>query len=155
MRVKTKILDISLLFTYFVTIIFFTNIWFSIALYFLSIKLIIRGFALMQDSSLFFGVLLLCFSMVGVANYYWKLKTLSLLILYISSFCFASLSVFLIFRQNIHLKVVAIFLLEVLLLVVLNCSLINSFWFWILQSLMLFFVILSLIKRAKYNTRSA
>lgn len=156
MKIKVVIFHISLLAMYFILLFGFElqNIWFSLALYVLSIKLLVRSFVLRQDSSLFFGIMLLWLSVCGAVRMFFEPEVLLMVILYISSICFASLSVFLIFRQNIHLKVVAIFSIEVILLGVLKYSLLNGLWFWIVQSAYIIFILLSIIKRAKYNTRS-
>ena len=151
MKIKVVIFHISLLAMYFILLFGFElqNIWFSLALYVLSIKILVRSFALRQDSSLFFGIMLLWLSVCGAVRMFFEPEVLLMVILYISSICFASLSVFLIFRQNIHLKVVAIFSIEVILLGVLKYSFFNTSFCHIIHSASFLNVTSSLVAPSK------
>ena len=156
MRIIIRLANFVLIVIYLALICFFNlaHIWFSLALYFLSIRMFIKSFALKQDSSLFLGAILFYLSILGAIKQFFALGFGDIYIAYVFVIGFASLCVYLFFRQNIHLKVVAISILEVILLSIFKLSLLQQSEFIVLQSLFALFVVANLITRGYYNSRS-
>ena len=156
MRIITNLVNLILLLSYIVLVTFFKlgNVWFSLAIYFLSIRLFIKSFALKQDSSLFLGAILFYLSIVGAIKQFYAISFSDIYIVYFFAIGFASLSVYLFFRQNIFLKVVAISILEVILLGVFKLSLLPTSEFVVLQILFVLYVFANWLTRGYYNSRS-
>ena len=156
MRIITNLVNLILLLSYIVLVTFFKlgNVWFSLAIYFLSIRLFIKSFALKQDSSLFLGAILFYLSIVGAIKQFYAISFSDIYIVYFFAIGFASLSVYLFFRQNIFLKVVAISILEVILLSIFKLSLLQLGEFIVLQCLFVLFVVASWLKSGQHNSRS-
>ena len=156
MRIIIRLANFVLFVVYLVLICFFNlvNLWFSLALYFLSIRLLIKSFALKQDSSLFLGAILFYLSILGAIKQFFALSFSDIYIAYVFVIGFASMCVYLFFRQNIHLKVVAISILEVILLSIFKLSLLPKYEFIFLQCLFVLFVIANCLAKGYYNSRS-
>lgn len=156
MRIITSLVNIILLVSYTLLVFVFklNNVWFSLALYFLSIRLFIKSIALKQDSSLFLGAILFYLSIVGAIKQFYAISFSDIYIAYFFAIGFASLCVYLFFRQNIHLKVVAISILEVILLGVFKLSLLPTSEFIVLQCLFILFIIANWLTMGYYKSRS-
>ena len=155
-NILIKISRYILLSTYIVCILFtkLYNVWFSLALIFVSIPTLIKSAYYNLDSKLWFGVF---FILSGILGIYLQSKNLDIqnfYYLYILLFGVSSLLVFSIFRQNIHLKVFVFSFFEVLLLVIQRLKLLTSFEFWLVQVVIILYIIIDLTKRAEINIGS-
>lgn len=156
MRIITSLVNIILLISYALLVFVFKldNFWFCLALYFLSIRLFIKSIALKQDSSLFLGAILFYLSIIGAIKQFYAMSFSDIYIAYFFVIGFASLCVYLFFRQNIHLKVVAISILEVILLSVFKLSLLPTSEFVVLQCLYILFVVANWLTMGYHKSRS-
>lgn len=155
-NILLKIIDVLLIGLY-VTLIFFPafqKIWFSTALVFVAISLLLRSAFFVQDSKLWLGSFFMLCGVFGVYKTFYGINLSIIYPIYILIFGLASFIVFVIFRQNIHLKVFVICSLEVLLLGVYKFAYVSLWEFIFLQVALLLFVSLNMAKRANINTRS-
>lgn len=157
MKTITKII-LSCLYIalYFIVIFVFelTDNWFSISLIFIGLYQLYLAIKYKRDSSTWFGSLLLYYGVFGIVMpVYYSVYNLTTA-LYIFGISFASAITYLFFRQNIHAKVVAIFTIQMLLLVVFECNYLMLTEFILLQILYTAYVVSNLIQRIKINTRS-
>lgn len=127
--------------------------WFSIALMMIAIPELYKSIIFKRDSSLYLGSLLGFYGVCFFAKHFTSFNIYSVIIV-IAGIGFASFMVFLFFRQNIHLKVVAINFFEMLLLIIYNMGFINTVWFIIIQSVFAFYILLNLVIRSYINIRS-
>lgn len=95
---------------------FFVANTFFFCLIFLGVLCMFRCIYLKLDSNLYVGSVLLFVGCVGVVQNSGFIDISFYTSLYVFSFCFASLMVFVFFRQNIHLKLFAIVFTLVLIL---------------------------------------
>ncbi len=155
-NILLKIVDVCLL-GFYVFLMFtpaFQKIWFSTALVFVAVMLLLRSAFFVQDSKLWLGSFLMICGVFGVYQQFYGINMSIIYPIYIFIFGLASLIVFAIFRQNIHLKVFVICSLEVLLLGIYKFAYVNLWEFVFLQVALLLFVLSNLAKRANINTRS-
>ncbi len=155
----TIFLKIFKFFLFILYILCLTNstlkeIWFSLALLFLSFPTLIKSAFFVQDSKLWIGSFLLFTSIFNMYKHFYGLEFKLIYPIYILIFGISSFLVFAIFRQNIHLKVFVICVFEVILLSIYKFAYINLFEFVFVQICFLFFVLANLLIRAKINTRS-
>ena len=106
------------------------NIWFSLFLVFISILLLAKAFVFMHDSKLWLGIFLLYTGCFNIIKYLANFKFGDIYWVYILTFGVASLHVFVVFRQKIHLKVFVFSAIQVLLLGILKFAYIDEFEFW-------------------------
>ena len=132
----------------------FQKIWFSTALVLVAIILLLASAFFVQDSKLWLGSLLMLSGGFGVYKQFYGFNLFNVYPVYIFIFGLASLIVFVIFRQNIHLKVFVICSVEVLLLGIYKFAYVNLWEFIFLQVALVLFVLTNMAKRANINTRS-
>ncbi len=151
-----KLTNIILLALYLLLLVFakLQNIWFSLALIFLSVPCFLRSYFFKIDSRLYVGVLLLLCGIFGVLVNYYNLNLNVYYPTYIMIVGLASFFVFAFFRQKFHLKVFVICLLEVLLLVVYKLLYISLQEFLLIELSLAIFIIANISKRIFINTRS-
>ena len=132
---------------FFVVYLFFlllpnmTNIWFSLLLVFISILILFKAVCFVNDSKLWLGTFLLCVACFDILKVLFQLDFNDVYMIYIFIFGFASLQVFVFFRQNIHLKVFVFCTLEVLLLGISKFAYVTEFEFWYMQIMFLIYII--------------
>lgn len=151
-----KIVDVILIGLY-VALMFmpaFQKIWFSTALVLVAIILLLASAFFVQDSKLWLGSLLMLSGVFGVYKQFYGFNLFNVYPVYIFIFGLASLIVFVIFRQNIHLKVFVICSVEVVLLGIYKFAYVNLWEFIFLQVALVLFVLTNMAKRANINTRS-
>lgn len=130
------------------------NIWFSLALVFLSVPSLISAISQKLDSKLHqFSLLFLC-GTFGILQNYNNIPIKDFYFIYIFIFGLASFSIFVFFRQKFHLKVFVICLFEVLLLIVYKMHYVTILEFVLLEIAFLLLVTQNLAKRIYINTRS-
>lgn len=95
----------------------FSDVWFSLALVFLSLPVFVRSIYFKSDSSLWVSSLLIWCGISGIFKNAFLIDMSLFYPAYIFSLSFASFVVFLFFRQKIHLKLFALILFEVIILV--------------------------------------
>lgn len=151
-----KILNFILFIIYCVglSLFNFKTIWFSFFITLLSIPILIKSAYFVQDSKLWLGTFLLFSGILGFYKTFYNLPLKLIYPMYILIFGLSSFIVFAIFRQNIHLKVFVICLLEVILLGIYKFAYVNLMEFLFIQIALIIFVVTSLLIRAKINTRS-
>ena len=91
----------------------FFRISFAISLILIGLLLITRSITLKLDSSMFIGVLLLCFGALNMINYFGQgkwLTTLQIVPYYLFAFALASLATGLYFKEKLQLKLFILFL---------------------------------------------
>lgn len=130
------------------------DVWFSVWLILVSFPLLVRSACFVQDSKLWLGSFLLFCGIFNLYCNFYDLPLKTVYPVYIFIFGLASLLVFAIFRQNIHLKVFGICFFEVVLLGIYKFAYITLIEFLFIQIAFLLFVIFKLLVRAKINTRS-
>lgn len=151
-----KTVNCILLISYIIILISFNlyNIWFSMALIFISIPTLIECAFFKLDSKLWFGSFLMFCGVFGVIKTILGLSFSFVYPMYILIVGLSSFLVFAIFRQNIHLKVFVISFFEVLLLGIYKFAYVTLIEFWLLQIAFLLFISSRLLIRAKINTGS-
>ncbi len=132
----------------------FQKIWFSTALVLVAVMLLLTSAFFVQDSKLWLGSFFMLAGVFGVYKQFYGFDLFNVYPVYIFIFGLASLIVFAIFRQNIHLKVFVICTLEVLLLGIYKFAYVNLWEFVFLQVALVLFVLTNMAKRANINTRS-
>ena len=142
-----------LILSFFIEEIDFYQFWFSSLLIVLGLSNLTRFLCYKIDSSLYVGVLLTLFGAFGVLNYYFLFAIPLLIALYLGGISFASLSIFIVFRQKFHLKVFAFFALCAILLVLYSENLLALWAFISLISVCLIFALIGIIFSIKSNTR--
>ena len=96
---------------------FATNkIWFSLALGLIGLYSFLYYIAYRLDSSLYYCVLLITFAMTTAYRFINQIEFVNFYPVYMMCFAMAHVTIFVKFRQIIHLKVFAILALEVILL---------------------------------------
>ncbi len=155
-NILLQIVDVCVLGLYIVLMFTsaFQKIWFSTSLVFMSVLLLLRSAFFVQDSKLWLGSFLMLCGVFGVYRQFYDMNLFIIYPIYILIFGLASLIVFAIFRQNIHLKVFVLSILEVLLLSIYKFAYVNLWEFVFLQVALVLFVLTNLAKRANINTRS-
>lgn len=150
---------IVLLLTYvglmFVSINNFTlnKIWFSLSLMFIGIYALIYAFSYKLDSCTYYGILLICFAFITIYRYFSEIEFFNFYPLYIFCFSFAHLSVFVLFRQNIHFKLFAFLFLEVILLSSYKMQLINFWLMFAINVVLLGLFAINYLYRLRKNLR--
>ena len=127
--------------------------WFSLAVVVLGLNCLLKSCFFNLDASLYLGSLLI---FIGVASFLQTLFLFSIDIFYpwyIFSLAFASLMVFSLFRQKIHLKLFGIITLEVLILFMYKYALLSKVVFYVINIMYLSLVALLFIRTFKKNTR--
>ena len=142
-----------LILSFFIEEIDFYQFWFSGLLIVLGLSNLTRFLCYKIDSSLYVGVLLTLFGAFGVLNYYFLFTIPLLIALYLGGISFASLSIFIVFRQKFHLKVFAFFALCAILLVLYSEKLLALWAFVGLISACLIFALIGVVFSVKSNTR--
>lgn len=151
-----KILKAIFLMLYLAILVIFPilqNVWFSIFLIFVSILLNIKATYFKYDSKLWLGSFLFFNGAFNIFKYFEGLKLEDVYMIYILIFGIASLHVFVVFRQKIHLKVFVFSAIEVLLLGILKFTYFSKFEFWYLQIMFLVYTALKLASRLVNNFR--
>lgn len=151
-----KIVEATLFVLLVVLTIFFKleNYWFTISLFYISLILIGRFLIFKSESNIYYALFLLIFSIsIAVINYF-NFDNFYIFVSILFSLCCASVSVYLFFRQSFHIKLVAIYFLEVLLLVIYRLGYIKLLDFTLVQSIYISFVLYAVMKRVKVNLRS-
>ena len=133
---KFLLLSTSLILISYVCLLFlkikdisFHNLWFSLLIFCIALYALIYAFFYKLDSCTYYGVLLLCFSLAITYRFVSGINFAIFYPAYIFCFAFAHLSVFVLFQQNIHFKLFAFLILEVILLTSYKMQFIN---FWLL-----------------------
>ncbi len=91
----------------------FFRISFAISLILIGLLLVVRAISLKLDSSLFIGVLLFCFGILNMINYFGQdkwLTTLQIVPYYLFSIALASLITGLYFKEKLQFKLFILFL---------------------------------------------
>ena len=129
------------------------NIWFSISLFLIGAYAILYSAVYKLDSELYFGSLTMSFSVVLTLKKIYEIPFFKFYPIYILCFCLASLSVFVAFRQNIHLKMFAILFFEVIILTSYKLNYITSDLIIALNILFLLIVAIFALCRVGKNLR--
>lgn len=109
------------------------DLWFSLFLFFVANIQVFVGICFYRDSSMLFSFCCYACFISGFLIYYFDLYDYNILI-YFSFISIAFFILYLIFRQNIHLKMFAIIFIQVLLLVVAKIFGFETI-FWIFQTM--------------------
>ena len=128
-----KGLEVCLAITYACCMLYFGEFWYSFFLIFLSIPLAFKAAIFRHDSKLFGAVFLALCGGLGIYLKVISADWIMYIISYIFSAGIAAFTVFTFFRQNIHLKVFAICIFEVLLLSIFKFAYIKLVDFLIIQ----------------------
>lgn len=146
-----KIVSIVFVFIYVILLILgafdivpIVDIWFSVFLFLLGAIMLLKGICFWRDSAFLFGFSCLFCATGSILTKYLYLY-IQPVCFYFMLICLAILAVFVIFRQNIHLKMFAIVFVEVLLLFTKQVTEANNTIFWVLQSIYLIFVLILFI----------
>lgn len=153
---QKKIFNAFLLVLYFAIIYCFNleNIWFSLALVFLSVPSLFSLVTQKLDSKLHqFSLLFYC-GIFGILQNYYNLPAKDFYFVYIFIFGLASFSIFVFFRQKFHLKIFVICSCEVLLLIMYKIQYVTILEFILLEIAFLLLISQNLAKRIYVNTRS-
>lgn len=108
------------------------NHWFSLFLFFLGNVQIFVSICFRRDSSMLFAFCCYASFLADFFVCFFFIKQ-SQIIVYFFMYCIAFFVLYLIFRQNIHLKMFAIVFCQVLLLVVTKTTNIHGILFWCIQ----------------------
>lgn len=140
------LLCIAYLANIFVGLVFYKpilNVWFSLFLGCVGSYMLAKGLFYRCDSSYLFG--LICYSsfIAGVIDHVYNISfpLTMYFLLYLISFVI----LYIIFRQNIHLKSFAIICFQMILLFLKEMLIVNNFLFWILQGVYIFILIMKFI----------
>lgn len=139
--------------SFFIEEIDFYQFWFSGFLIVLGFLNLTRFLCYKIDSSLYLGAVLTLFGACGVLNYYFSFNLALLIALYLGGISFASLSIFIVFRQKFHLKVFVFFALCGILLVLYSEKLLALWAFITLISACFIFALIGVVFSIKSNTR--
>lgn len=131
------------------------NFWFSLSLFFIGIYSIIYSNLYKLDSTFYLGVLLISFAFFTAYRQIMFASFNSFYPYYIFCFAIAHLAVYFKFRQNIHVKIFAILILEVILLLSYKMNFIQFATLAILNSLFLINILVNVTARARKNFRSS
>ena len=155
-NILIKISKYVLLITYIMCLIFteLKCVWFSLALIFIAVPMLVKSAYYNLDSKLWFGVFFMLSGILGIYMKSINSDIQNFYYMYILLFGISSLLVFSIFRQNIHLKVFVFSFFEMLLLVIQRLKLLTSFEFWLVQGAIILYIIIALGKRAEINIGS-
>lgn len=129
------------------------ELWFSTALFFIANVLLLRSLLFRVNSSLWSSVVLYICFLTSVLGKVYKFTTIQYITGYLFSFCYASLVVFLFYRQRFHIKTFAFLLSLVLLFTMYSIGLID------IILLIIFLIIISILlsywifKTVKLNLR--
>ena len=146
-----------ILLTLYIVLVLFTklyNVWFSLALIFVSIPTLIKSAYYNLDSKLWFGVFFMLSGILGIYMKSLNVDIQNFYYMYFLMFGMSSFLVFSIFRQNIHLKVFVFSFFEVLLFSIQRLKLLTSFEFCLVQGVIILYIIIDLTKRAEINIGS-
>ncbi len=117
-------------------------VWFSIAILLIGGLLILKSIFYNLDSSLFLGILLFLFGMLGIFNLYFDFN--NLLGLYFCVISFSSIIIFFIFRQKFYLVLFSMFAIEGFLVILLNELKVEVVFFWAVQGIYILIILLLL-----------
>lgn len=126
--------------------------WYGFAIFFIGLYALIYFNVYRLDSSLYYGVLL-TFIGAAITLKFVNLQIMKILPLYLISFAFAHLSNFVVFKQNIHLKIFAILFLQIILIVSYKTKILNINLFLMLSGIFIFLLMVGLIYRFVKNLR--
>ncbi len=136
--------------------IFFGEIfeyWFSLALLIIGIIFLIKSFMFELDSSLYISSFLIFLSASTFVEHFFMFDSNYFYPWHIFALAFASLAVFIVFRQRIHLKIFAVLGLEVLLLLIYKNYLLPETIFYCINGVYLAAIVLMIIVSLKKNTK--
>lgn len=129
------------------------EIWFFLALFLISIPLIVKSYLFYVDASLYIGSCLFFCAIIGFISRIFLIDFSVIYPLYIFSLGFASLMVFLNFRQNIHFILFAIISIEVIILYIRKAQLISSTAFYIVNIGYLIILFMMVMNRVSKTSR--
>lgn len=129
------------------------EIWFFLALFLISIPLIVKSYLFYVDASLYMGSCLFFCAIIGFISRIFLIDLSVIYPLYIFSLGFASLMVFLNFRQNIHFILFAIISIEVIILYIRKAQLISSTAFYIVNIGYLIILFMMVMNRVSKTSR--
>ena len=116
------------------------DLWFSLFLSVIGSYMIAKGLFFRCDSSYLFGLSLYSSFIAGITTYYTNTRFVFSMYFLLYSVSFFIL--YIIFRQNIHLKSFAIIAVQMILLFLKEISFINDTLFWILLTVYLSILVL-------------
>lgn len=131
----------------------FSEIWFFLALFLISIPFLVKSYFFYVDASMYVGCMLLFCSMVGFLSNIFLLDFSLVYPWYIFSLAFASFMVYLIFRQNIHFILFAIISIEVLILLLRKLAIFSSTVFYVLNACYLIILFMLFMSRVSKSSR--
>ena len=131
----------------------FSEIWFFLALFLISIPFLVKSYLFYVDASMYLGCTLLFCSMVGFLSNIFLLDLSLVYPWYIFSLAFASFMVYLIFRQNIHFILFAIISIEVLILLLRKLAIFSSTVFYVLNACYLIILFMLFMSRVSKSSR--
>lgn len=129
------------------------NVWFSLALCFIGCYSLVYSCFYHLDSHLYLGTILVLWGGLLALDYYKYLEGFTIWGLATSVFAIAHLTVFLVFRQNIHFK---IFTMLAIISIILLSYKINILPFWgvvAMLAVMAILLAIQLFKRLRRNLR--
>lgn len=133
---------------------FATNkIWFSLALGLIGLYSFLYYIAYRLDSSLYYCVLLITFAMTTAYRFINQIEFVNFYPVYMMCFAMAHVTIFVTFRQIIHLKVFAILALEVILLMCYKNNYIPLGLVIAINIIYVLLVLMNTIIRARRNLR--
>lgn len=131
----------------------FSDVWFSLALVFVSFPLFCRSIYFNSDSSLWASSLLIWCGIAGIYNNVYLVSMSMFYPIYIFSVSFASFIVYVFFRQKIHFKLFALILLEVIILMSYKLNYLPNNIFLLINICYCTLLVLWFIIRLSINTR--
>lgn len=149
-----SILGYAAVLAYFIIINQPFEIWFSAAVSLLGINVLLKGWFFELDSCMYLASFLI---FVGIASYIQDFFMIDAAVFYpwyIFALAFASLMVFSIFRQKIHLKLFVIVCIEVLLLFLYKFFVLPKLIFYVINSLYLLAILLFFINSIRKNAKT-
>lgn len=131
----------------------FSDVWFSLALIFVSFPLFCRSIYFCSDSSLWISSLLIWCGIAGIFKNIYLINMSLFYPIYIFSIPFASFIVYLFFRQKIHFKIFALILIEVIILISFKLNYLPKNIFLLINICYCTLLVLWFIIRLSVNTR--
>lgn len=129
------------------------ELWFSTALFFLANILLLRSCLFKVNSSLWSSIVLYVCFLNGVIGKIYSFNTIQYISGYLFSFCYASLVVFLFYRQRFHIKTFAFLLSLVVLFTMYSIRLIDVVLFIIFLIIISVLLLYWIFKTVKLNLR--
>ena len=159
---KSKILLFFAIFLVILYIIsFFINIyviilkeyWFSIACFFVGLYSFLYALMFKLDSSVYYCVLTICIAVISFCQYYFNYDIKFYYPFYLLSFALPSFAVFALFRQKIHFKIFAFFIVECILLIVYKFKYLDIVQMLLINIFYLVLIALNITFRIKRNLK--